>query len=104
MKNASPALGLLLAICVLSHAQTANSGALAGSVADQSGAGIPETKIVVTNEATGEVRKVMSQGNGSFVVPLLAPGAYRVELSKNGFKAAVKAGLPINVTETARLD
>src|SRR5437763_8820402 len=85
-------------------AQTAGTGALSGTVTDQSGAGVPDAKITVANEATGEVRSVMSQSNGSFVVPLLPPGAYRVEFTKTGFKVAVRTGLTINVTETMRLD
>src|SRR4030095_1191857 len=36
--------------------------------------------------------------------PLLAPGSYRVDVSKAGFKSASKKGLRINVSETARLD
>ena len=104
MKHLSLAILYLLASLAPAVAQTAGTGALAGTIADASGAVIPETKIVVTNEATGEVRQVMSQANGSFVVPLLPPGAYRIELSKTGFKTAVTTDLPINVTETARLD
>ena len=85
-------------------AQTAGTGALAGAVTDQSGAAVAEAKITATNEGTGESRQVVSQASGNFVVPLLRPGVYRVEFSKPGFKAAVKPGLVINITETARLD
>jgi Carboxypeptidase regulatory-like domain len=85
-------------------AQTAGTGALTGAVTDNNGAVIPEAKVTVTNQSTGEARTVMSQSNGSYVVPLLLPGSYRVEFSKTGFKQAVKAGLVINVTETSRLD
>src|SRR5215510_9061890 len=85
-------------------AQTAGTGALTGVVTDNNGAVVPEAKVTVTNESTGEARAVMSQSNGSYVVPLLLPGAYRVEFSKTGFKQAVKPGLVINVTETSRLD
>lgn len=85
-------------------AQTASTGALAGGITDNSGAVVPEAKVTVTNEATGEARTVVSQQNGSYLVPLLLPGSYRVEFSKSGFKLAIKTGLQINVTETARLD
>jgi hypothetical protein len=88
----------------LLQAQTAGTGALAGIVRDPSGAGIPEARIVVTNEATGDSRETKSQTAGAWVSPALQPGNYRVEFSKTGFKAAVKNGLAVNVTETARLD
>src|SRR5262245_19239168 len=93
---------LLLSFSAL--AQTAGTGALTGAVTDNNGAIILEAKVTVTNQSTGEARTVMSQSNGSYVVPLLLPGSYRVEFSKTGFKQAVKAGLVINVTETSRLD
>jgi hypothetical protein len=85
-------------------AQTAGTGALAGTVLDGSGGGIPQAKVTVRNEATGGVREAVSQASGGFVVPLLPPGVYRVEIAKAGFKTTVRPGLEINVTETARLD
>jgi hypothetical protein len=88
----------------LGLAQTANTGALAGEVSDPTHAMVPEVKVTVINAATGEKREVLSRRDGSYVVPLLPPGSYRVEFSKAGFKAAVKEGLQIIVTETARLD
>jgi len=95
---------LLLSFPALALAQTASTGALTGTIMDNSGAVVPEAKVTVTNEATGEARTVVSQPNGSYTIPLLLPGSYRVEFSKTGFKQAVKPGLEINVTETARLD
>ena len=85
-------------------AQTANTGALAGEVFDPTHALVPDAKVTITSESTGEKREVLSRRDGSYVVPLLPPGSYRVEFSKAGFKAAVKKGLQIIVTETARLD
>src|ERR1041385_6105223 len=85
-------------------AQTAATGALTGTVLDASGAGIPSAKIAVKNETTGELRAVISQSSGNYVVPLLPPGRYRIELSKAGFRTTVLEGFQINVTETALLD
>jgi hypothetical protein len=88
----------------LALGQTASTGALTGTISDPTGAVVPEVQIKVINQATGEARTVISQPNGGYVVPLLLPGSYRAEFSKSGFKLAVKQGLHINVTETARLD
>ena len=96
--------GLLLSFPALIWAQTASTGALTGAIIDNSGSVMAGVKVTVTNNATGEARTVTSQANGSYLVPLLLPGTYRVEFSKTGFKATVKAELQINVTETARLD
>jgi hypothetical protein len=97
-------------ICLLlispnrAFAQTASTGALTGNVTDSNRAVVPQAQVKVTNEATGESRAAMTQDNGSYVIPLLLPGSYRVEISKDGFKTAIKSGLQISVTETARLD
>lgn len=85
-------------------AQTASTGALTGTVTDNTGAVVPSAKVTVTNETTGETRTVTTQTNGSYTVPLLLPGSYRVEFSTSGFKQAIKSGLGINVTETSRFD
>ena len=97
-------IGLLLNFAVLAAAQTASTGALTGTVTDATGAVVQGVQVKVTNEATGEARSVVSQSSGIYVVPLLLPGAYRVEFSGTGFKQSVKPGLRINVTETSKLD
>jgi outer membrane receptor protein involved in Fe transport len=104
MKSASLVLALLLALCVFSHAQTANTGAIAGVVSDPKQAVIGGVQVAATNEATGEVRSTQSQGNGNYTISLLPPGSYRVEFRKSGFKNAIRTGLAVTVTGTARLD
>jgi Carboxypeptidase regulatory-like domain len=97
-------VSLLLSFVSLASAQTASTGALTGTVTDATGAAIRGVQVKLTNEATGEVRTVVAQQSGSYIVPLLLPGTYRVEFSGTGFKQSVKPGLRINVTETAKLD
>src|ERR1700687_1286703 len=84
--------------------QTASTGALTGTVVDPAGASVPDVQIKVTNEATGDTRTVVSQSNGIYVVPLLLPGSYRLEASKNGFRVTVLKGVRVNVTETGTLN
>jgi hypothetical protein len=97
-------LMMLTALAPWSLAQTASTGALAGEVIDATSAVMPGAQIAVINEATGERRVATSHRDGSYVVSLLPPGSYRVEVSKSGFKTAVRPGVQINVTETARLN
>jgi carboxypeptidase family protein/TonB-dependent receptor-like protein len=95
---------LLLLLSARALGQTAGTGALTGTVSDPKGALIADAQVTVTNEVTGEARKVMSQQNGTFLAPLLQPGPYRLEVMKAGFKKSIKEGLRVNVTETTRLD
>ncbi|MGH9846548.1 MAG: carboxypeptidase-like regulatory domain-containing protein, partial [Blastocatellia bacterium] len=84
--------------------QTASTGALSGTVTDPAGAVVTNVQIKVTNEATGEMRTARTRGDGNYAVPLLPPGAYRVEAAAAGFKNVVRTNLRVNVTETATLD
>src|SRR5579862_1429134 len=81
-------------------AQTADTGALAGTITDPSGSAVPDAAIKVVNEATGDTHEFASQSNGSYLAPLLLPGTYRMEVSKTGFKTAVLNGVAVSVTET----
>lgn len=85
-------------------AQTASTGALSGIVTDASGAVVGGAQIKVTSEASGETRMVTSGPNGYYIVPLLAPGLYRVEASKQGFKSTTLQRVIITVTETNALN
>src|SRR5262249_45881254 len=103
-------LNLFLAISLVAgsvlHArgQTASTGALTGTVIDQNKAAVADVQITLVNEVTGETRTVVSQQSGNYVIPLLQPGSYQIEMIKTGFKKAVKSGLRINVTETTKFD
>ena len=97
---------VLLILCWpgLCTAQTASTGALTGTISDQSGAIVPGAEITARNEATGRTSTAVSQDDGRYTVVLLPPGTYRVEFTKNGFSVTVAPGIRVNVTETARFD
>ena len=96
--------GLLLAVSMLSGAQTAGTGAIAGIVSDQSGAVVSGATIKATKEATGESRTATSSSRGNYTVPLLPPGSYAVEITKQGFKVTTYRGITVTVTETGNLN
>src|SRR5262245_21101207 len=82
--------------------QTGSTGALQGIVSDPSGARVAKATVTVTNTATGEVRTVETQADGSYVVPLLPPGEYAIDVSAGDkFEKAVRANVRVTVTETA---
>lgn len=100
---------LTLAIAVLAAApraagQSANTGALTGTVTDASGGVVPKTEIKVTNKATGETRTALSEESGKYLVALLPPGAYDVSASKASFKVSEYHDINVYVTETATLN
>ncbi|MFZ0806919.1 MAG: carboxypeptidase-like regulatory domain-containing protein [Candidatus Sulfotelmatobacter sp.] len=96
--------GFLLAVSLVSSAQTAGTGAIVGIVSDPSGAVVSGATIKATNEATGESRTATSSGRGNYSVPLLPPGSYAVEITKAGFKTSNYRGITVTVTETGNLN
>ncbi|MGH9682907.1 MAG: carboxypeptidase regulatory-like domain-containing protein [Candidatus Acidiferrales bacterium] len=85
-------------------AQTASTGAFNGTVTDPSGNVVPDVSVTATNVSTGEARTAVTQGNGSYLIPFLPPGAYRVEASHKDFKSAAFQNVQVHVTESATLD
>src|SRR5215469_15605874 len=83
-----PMLCLSVLICSgkLLFGQTAATGALSGLITDSSGSVVPGISVRVTSHATGQTRTATTQGNGGYLLPLLAPGEYTVETSAKGFK------------------
>lgn len=84
-------------------AQSGGSGAIGGIVTDPAGGLIPAAQVKVINQGTGEVRLAESAGGGTFLVPLLPPGLYNVEVTKAGFKLSSFKAVRVLVTETATL-
>ena len=76
---------VLLAICPMGWAQT-NTGTITGNVLDASGASIPDAQVTATNLATNTETTVPSTGAGTYTIPGLRPGTYRVEVTVDGFK------------------
>ena len=92
--------GAMLLLATVAPAQTASTGAIAGIVTDPAGAVISGATITATDARTGESRTAISSGNGSYVVPLLHPGTYRIAITKEGFKRAEHPDITVHVTET----
>ncbi len=85
-------------------AQSADTGALTGTIKDPSGAVIAKAEISVTNIATAQTRSTLSSENGTYKIVLLPPGKYRVKVSVSGFQTAEIPSISINVTETEVLN
>lgn len=84
-------LGMLLGVCVLflctrqSWAQ-AETGQVAGTVSDQSGAVVPDAHVTVTSQGTLAMRATQTGPSGEFVVPNLQPSSYTVKVEAANFK------------------
>jgi len=79
-------------------------GAILGRVVDSSGAVIPNVTITITNTSTNTSVKTESASNGSYTVPFLIPGPYRVSAQVAGFKAFVRDGIEVQVQARIQTD
>jgi hypothetical protein len=85
-------------------AQTASTGALAGTLTDPTGAVVPNVTVTVTSIDTGQSRTATTDAAGTYKVGLLPPGDYRVKFEASGFKGVEVPSITVNVTETNVLD
>ncbi|HCC55867.1 MAG TPA: carboxypeptidase regulatory-like domain-containing protein, partial [Solibacterales bacterium] len=72
------------------------TGTLTGTVADSSGAVIPHANITLTNEASGDIRRVVSNSEGFFTFSSIPPATYSVDIESKGFEKWHKGGIGFN--------
>lgn len=78
---------------------SSSTGAIQGTVTDPQNAAIAGAKVSITNVDTRTVISGVSQSDGSFVFPLLAPGDYRIQVQAPGFESALIEGVKVEITK-----
>ena len=94
----------LFTACVQIWAQTGGTGAISGAITDPSAALVVGAEIKVTDVTTGYTRTTQSNRHGLYLVSLLPPGQYMVEVTKQGFRAATSLDVQVIVTQTTVLN
>src|SRR6185295_19737960 len=74
---------------------------ISGSVRDQSGAVLPGVEVTATNADTGIARMTVTNENGTYVLPNLAIGPYRLEAVLPGFRTFAQTGIVLQVNSSA---
>src|SRR3989449_1374354 len=70
---------------------------VSGTVKDQSGAVLPGVEVTATQTATGLARNVVTNETGSYILPNLPIGPYRLEAALPGFRTFVQTGIVLQV-------
>src|SRR6266704_458976 len=73
---------------------------ISGTVKDPSGAVLPGVDITVTQTDTGISRNAVTNETGSYVLPNLALGPYRLEAGLPGFRSFVQTGIVLQVNSS----
>ncbi|MBO0719903.1 MAG: TonB-dependent receptor [Blastocatellia bacterium] len=79
-------------------------GTIIGRVTDASADALPGVHVRVVNTATNVIATATTNESGSFNVPFLIPGAYRVTAELNGFKKFIRDNVEVRVAETVELN
>ena len=96
-------LGLLLVAASSLFAQI-DTGAVLGTVKDQSGAVIPGAKVTLTNEGTSLTIFKVTEADGSYIFTPVKIGTYSVSAEAPGFAKAVQSKLSLNIDQHLVVD
>ena len=80
------------------------TGTISGTVKDSTGAVMPEAKVVLLNEDTGNTRTAQADAAGHYSASALPLGRYRVTGSHEGFQTQVRSGIVLTVGREAVVD
>jgi len=95
-------LVLLATITPLAVAQI-TTATISGTIKDETGGVLPGVDVVITNVETGLTRSTVSDSQGYFAVPGLAPGRYEARASLQGFATGLQSGIVLAVAQQAAL-
>lgn len=105
-----PCVFLLLASVLLLHlsageapAQNATTGVLTGSVVAEDGEGVATARVAALNLATGLRRESLTDASGRFILRVLPPGEYRVEVMSLGWATVVVEPVTVRLGGTSEL-
>ncbi|HWW77369.1 MAG TPA: carboxypeptidase-like regulatory domain-containing protein, partial [Pyrinomonadaceae bacterium] len=98
-------LALVLALTAAAPAfAQSDRGAITGTVTDPTGAVVPNAKVTATSLDTGEVREATSGDSGSYTLPELKAGRWKVSAEAAGFKMTTVDDYKVAVQVTHSLD
>jgi outer membrane receptor protein involved in Fe transport len=94
----------LVGIFAFSVSGQSNKGSIKGTVTDQNGGIVQNASVTVTNLATGTERTATGGEDGTYEVPLLDPGTYKVTIKAASFSDAVFDKVEVQTSSVQVLD
>lgn len=104
MNRLSCLLLIALYLAPLSASSQSTSATISGGVTDSSGRFIADAAVDIANDATGVIYSVKTNSSGIYFVPILPPGTYHVQISKQGYKTIIKPDIVLNVQAAIALN
>jgi len=78
-------------------AQAGSTAQISGTVRDSSGGVLPGVDVTATQTETGQKRNAVTEADGSYSIPNLPTGPYKVEATLQGFRSFVQTGIVLQV-------
>ncbi len=97
-------LGLMILAFGISALAQSNKGTVLGTVKDPNDALVTTAKVTVVNIATGETREASTSDDGTYTIPNLDPGKYRVTVEAAGFQTVVFEEVTVETNARLPLD
>jgi Carboxypeptidase regulatory-like domain/TonB-dependent Receptor Plug Domain len=97
---------VLLSLCLFPSLALSQStdATISGGVTDPTGNLIQNAEVEIANDATGVLYAAQTNNSGMYLVPVLPPGHYHVQVSKRGFKTIIKADVILYVQSAVALN
>lgn len=83
---------------------SAINGQIVGTVTDSTGAAMANTRVTVTNPATGFTQSSTTEASGLYRFPVLPLGRYDVQVDAAGFSPVKQTGVELSAGATATVD
>ena len=95
---------LMLIFVPPAAAQVGSTAQISGMVKDESGGVLPGADVTATQTDTGFKRAVVTGSNGSYALPNLPVGPYRLEVMLAGFRGYSRTGITLQVNSNPEID
>src|SRR5580693_9877703 len=109
MKRFAMANGMIVVILAVLNPSTIRAQAVAnatihGAVTDSSGAFVPNAQVKATQTETGQVSTTTTGRDGSYTLPDLPIGPYRLETGAPAFSTNIRSGIILQVGNNVQID
>jgi Carboxypeptidase regulatory-like domain len=98
------AASVLFSILEATGMAQVGGGVLSGRLTDQGGTAVPGAAVTAIEITTGASRIAVTDAAGTYALPALSSGIYRVRVELSGFKTLVREGVRLVTGEMVRLD
>src|SRR5436190_17527973 len=97
-------IGLFVSTMISATGWAQSTATISGSAKDMTGAVLPGVEVKVTQTETSVARTTVTNETGSYVLPNLPLGPYRLEAALPGFRTFVQTGITLQVGSSPTVD